>query len=186
MRHTTRSVHPALLASALLVPAVAPAGGLGGSLATVTDVSGVVLIGGGDKFNSATVGAKMSAGTRIMTMEGAKATLSYDDGCKLQLGGNTMVAVRQADECTQNTVESEVVEGRYAALGESKVAADSAGAAKYEATFAPSGVSGASTGFAGVSTAGLIVGVAAVGTGVYFAAKGGDNNNDFEVSGENF
>lgn len=184
MKYSKWLICPALAAGALLVPAVSAAGGMGGSLATVSDVNGVVLIGGGERYTTAALGAKLSAGTRIMTMEGGKATLSYDDGCKLQLGPNTMVSVRQADECTQNTVESEVVPERYAALGESKAVAGASGAAPYEATFAPAGASAAAGGLAAIPTAGLVVGVAAVGTGVYFAAKGGDNNNDFIVSGE--
>ena len=86
-------------------------------MATVTAIDGVVLVSADGRFATATVGTALVRGSRILTMEGASTTVTYSDGCRLQLGGNTMAVLRDADECTDGSVRSEAVGAQYASLG---------------------------------------------------------------------
>ena len=159
-----------VLAVAIAAPTASMAGAIGGSLATVADVTGVVLVATDDQFSTATVGSKLTTGSRVLTMENGSAVLAYADGCRLQIGENTMVAVRSGDECALKTVDSRVVGSQYAALGDAKAPSPSP---------SPSG---------GIisSTIALAGGGIVAGGLVAAGSFGNNNNNDGPVSGGTF
>jgi hypothetical protein len=158
----------------ILSSGVTQAGAIGGSLATIKSVSGVVLVADGERFSTAMVGGDLTAGSRILTMENAKAALVYDDGCQLELGSNTMVAIHRADECTLKTVDSRAAGHQYAALGDSK-----AGAVVLPAT----GVESGAVVGGGVTATTWAVGAGTLGVaGVGLALDSGDGNSDAPVT----
>lgn len=185
MTYSPLSLSPILLAGAVFLPGMALAGGIGGSLATVTDLTGVVLVSSGERFSTAKIGFELSTGSRILTMENANATIDYDDGCQLRLDANTMVTLRKADECSLSTVESEALGRQYASIG----GVQDAGAGATGGVISSSESAAVGTTAAGVaSSAGLsggvtmgalaVGGVAAVGGGYAAFTKGGGGGGD--------
>ena len=91
---------PARLLSAALAVA-ASAASAADPVATLSHLNGVVLLSQGGDYVTATAGAPLHAGDRLMAMEGANATLRFADGCTHTLGGNAIVTVGPADSCTR-------------------------------------------------------------------------------------
>lgn len=183
-----------IAASSLLVVSAGQAEGVRAGLATVSDVDGVVLVSDGSRFSTATVGDGVVEGSRLLTMESATAIIIYGDGCKLEVSPNTMVVFRKADECANNSVDSEVAGRQYASLGAVRSGAASASAGSVATTVAAVNSTGAigspsrgsaEPGFLGVPAAGVLAGAATLAVGVYFVASDNDNSSQ-QVSPETF
>lgn len=176
----------------LLVSPVLQANGVRSGLATISEVNGVVLVSEGGRFSTAAEGGGLIVGSRLLTMEGAAATVVYGDGCQLEVAPNTMVVFREANECTSDNVDSKATGQQYASLGApSSTAAASAGtAATTTAAVNSSGAMGGSRspgepGLFGVPAAGVLAGAGAVGVLGYFVlndSNGKDNDRSVSAS----
>lgn len=71
------------------------------SAATLSDVSGSVLVDSGKGFQKVSAASDVSVGSRVMVTRGGKAVLAYADGCKKTLAANSITTVVKADACTQ-------------------------------------------------------------------------------------
>lgn len=182
-----------LTASTLLAASAGQAEGVDAGLATISAVDGVVLISDGDRFSTAVVGGGVVKGSRLLTMESAAATITYGDGCRLNVSPNTVVVFRKADECSTNSVDSEIAGRQYASLGSATggVSASAGSVATTAAAVNSAGAIGspsrgsAEPGLLGVPAAGVIAGASALAVGVYFVASDNDNN-DRQVSASTF
>jgi len=184
---------PVLVAiGALSASPLALAGTVGVGLATISEVNGVVLVSDGGRFSTAAEGGYLVKGNRLLTMESAAATVTYGDGCQVEVAPNTMVVFRQADECSAGTIDSKAAGRQYASLGApTSAAAASAGTvATTTAAVNTTGAMGGSRragagepGFLGVPAAGVIAGAGFVGVIAYFGISDSNNNdNDRRVS----
>ena len=112
-------------------------------VATLRDLQGNVLVSQGDAMAAAANTQRLAPGARVVTTAGAKATVSYDNGCNVTLKENERFTVRIA-ECT-------ALMGEVVALGPAPGAIGGGVAA------APAGAPSAAV------VAGTVGGVAAVG-----------------------
>jgi len=73
------------------------------SAATLSDVSGSVLVDSGKGFTKVSAASDVPVGSRVMVTRGGKAVLAYADGCKKTLAANSITTVVKSDACTQAT-----------------------------------------------------------------------------------
>lgn len=95
-----------LLAFALALIATAA---YAGSVATMTEVSGDVKINQGTQFVEAQPGQAVNAGDRIMVMEHSAASITFSDGCKLDIAGGTLVTVPATSTCKGGVVQTQQI-----------------------------------------------------------------------------
>lgn len=165
---------------------------VGVGLATVSDVEGVVLVSEGGRFSTVAAGSGLVRGSRLLTMEDASATVTYGDGCRLEVSANTMVVFRSTDECRNNSVDSKATGRQYASLGAPAAGAATVSAGSVATTTAAVSSAGAigspsrgsaEPGLLGVPAAGVVAGVSALAVGTYFVVSDNDNSsNDRSVS----
>jgi hypothetical protein len=67
--------------------------------ATLTRVSGGVRVNQGVEFVEAFEELALRPGDRIMTLENGRARITFDDGCDLDAGPNTMVTIPETSTC---------------------------------------------------------------------------------------
>ncbi len=67
--------------------------------AVLKRMQGSVLVNKGEVFRSVAEGAALRVGDRIMLLEGASATLVYDDGCVADFDQNQIITVREKSTC---------------------------------------------------------------------------------------
>ncbi|HWJ73500.1 MAG TPA: hypothetical protein VNX29_10075 [Kaistia sp.] len=70
------------------------------SAATLSGVSGPVLVDSGKGFVKVSANAEVAPGNRVMISKGGKAVLAYADGCSKALGQNTVTTVVASGACT--------------------------------------------------------------------------------------
>jgi hypothetical protein len=68
------------------------------AVARLTNMEGQVLVSQGDAMVAATANQRVTVGTRVLTMAGAKVVVNYDVGCDISLKENQRFTVR-AGEC---------------------------------------------------------------------------------------
>ncbi len=73
------------------------------SAATLSDVSGSVLVDSGKGFQKVSAASDLSVGSRVMVTRGGKAVLAYADGCQKTLAANSITTVVKSDACKQTT-----------------------------------------------------------------------------------
>jgi hypothetical protein len=69
------------------------------SVATMGRTAGDVKINQGIEFVQAEPGQAVNAGDRILVMEGGSASITYSDGCVLQISGGSLVTVPATSTC---------------------------------------------------------------------------------------
>ncbi len=84
-----------LVTSTILVVGLASAA----SAASLSVVSGPVLVDNGKGFTKVSTAADLKPGARIMVTKGGKADLAYADGCLKTLGPNTVTTVVESGAC---------------------------------------------------------------------------------------
>lgn len=84
-----------LMASTILAVGLVSAA----SAATLTGVSGPVLVDSGKGFVKVSANAEIPAGSRVMISKGGQAVLAYADGCSKTLGANTITTVVGSGAC---------------------------------------------------------------------------------------
>ncbi len=87
------------LASALAV-VLASGVALAAPAATLSDVSGSVLVDSGKGFQKVSTSAEVAPGSRVLVSKGGKAVLAYAAGCTKPLSANTITTVAGADACS--------------------------------------------------------------------------------------
>ncbi len=84
-----------LVTSAILVVGLASAA----SAASLSVVSGPVLVDSGKGFVKVSTNAELAPGSRVMVSKGGNAALAYADGCSKTLGPNTVTTVVGSGAC---------------------------------------------------------------------------------------
>ncbi|WP_139251537.1 hypothetical protein [Kaistia soli] len=69
------------------------------SAATLSGVSGPVLVDSGKGFVKISANAEVAPGSRVMISKGGQAVLAYADGCSKTLGANTITTVAGSGAC---------------------------------------------------------------------------------------
>jgi hypothetical protein len=80
-----------------------------GSVATMGGILGDVKINQGTQFVEAQAGQAVNAGDRIMAMEGSSASITYSDGCVLQISGGSLVTVPATSTCKGGVAQSQQI-----------------------------------------------------------------------------
>ena len=93
----------------LAVLAFAASGTALAATATVTRYNGNVMANEGEQFRPVQVGQVLSTGDRVMVPQGGSAHLSFDDGCDMDVQGNTLVTIPAMSTCKGGTVVSQQV-----------------------------------------------------------------------------
>ncbi len=87
------------LASALAV-VLASGAAFAAPAATLSDVSGSVLVDSGKGFQKVSTSSEVAPGSRVLVSKGGKAVLAYAAGCTKSLSSNTITTVAGADACS--------------------------------------------------------------------------------------
>ncbi|MCX5480094.1 hypothetical protein OSH08_13830 [Kaistia geumhonensis] len=90
------------LASAVAV-VIATGSALAGPAATLSDVSGPVLVDSGKGFQKVSTATEVLPGSRVMVSKGGKAMLAYADGCEKSLAANSITTVVDSGACAQSS-----------------------------------------------------------------------------------
>jgi hypothetical protein len=137
---STRAISIAVACAVVLVAGSAVA--QQGAVAKLSGVEGSVLVSQGDAMVSGVNGQRLPAGTRVVTLAGAKVTVDYDIGCDIRLKENERFTVRLGTDCAALKAEVVAVGPAAGAIGGGSAAGGTA---------------------AGLGTTGAIVGIAAAG-----------------------
>lgn len=105
------------LAFALTIALAASAGVAAQPAATLASAKGSVLVNQGKQFVSAQAGQLLTAGDRVMIMQGGSATLRFADGCVKNLDSGSMLLVQNT--CASSSL-SQVAAVSAQALGEER------------------------------------------------------------------
>ncbi len=90
-------------------------------IARLTGVQGNVLVSQADGMAAAVNEQKLTPGVRVITTAGAKATVSYDRGCLVNLGENRRYIVREEAECMAAKAPPLGTVASFAVLGGARV-----------------------------------------------------------------
>lgn len=90
------------LASALAL-ALATGSALAGPVATLSDISGSVLVDSGKGFQKVSSATEVQPGSRVLVSKNSAAKLAYSAGCSASLSGNTITTVAGAEACSGAT-----------------------------------------------------------------------------------
>jgi len=91
------------------VAALAFSGTVLAATATITSANGGVMVNQGNGFVSAQVGQVLNTGDRVMVPAGASSSLSFDDGCALNLQPDTLVTIPAMSTCAGGQVVTQRV-----------------------------------------------------------------------------
>ncbi len=69
------------------------------SNSALTEAKGKVLVNTGKAFAPAALDMRLKAGDRVMVQEDSEATITFDDGCKLEVEENKLVSVPDRSSC---------------------------------------------------------------------------------------
>lgn len=69
------------------------------SAATLSDVSGRVMVDSGKGFVKVSANSEVPAGSRVLVSKGGQALLAYADGCSKTLGPNSVTTVVTSGAC---------------------------------------------------------------------------------------
>jgi len=89
------------LASAMAF-AMAVGTAVAGPVATLSDISGSVLVDSGKGFQKVSSAAEVQPGSRVLVSKNSKATIAYAAGCSKALSGNSITTVAGADACSSS------------------------------------------------------------------------------------
>ncbi|HET6545456.1 MAG TPA: hypothetical protein VFG55_01765 [Rhodanobacteraceae bacterium] len=99
-------------------------------IATLSDMSGSVLVNQGREFVAAQPGAGLVPGDRVLARQGSEATLTFADGCKSSVAPGTMVTIPDMSPCKGGDLLVQSTNpGNSGALGVAGGAPDLSGAA---------------------------------------------------------
>ena len=88
------------------------------SNATASEVKGAVQVNKGNGFVPLRPGQKLDAGDRVMALEHGSATLTFSDGCTLEVEDETIVVVPEKSTCAGGVATVQTTSpGSSAAVG---------------------------------------------------------------------
>lgn len=90
------------LASAIAV-VFASGSALAAPAATLSNISGSVMIDSGKGFQKISASSEVAPGSRVLVSKGGSAVLAYAAGCSKSLQANTITTVAGADACQPAT-----------------------------------------------------------------------------------
>jgi hypothetical protein len=79
------------------------------SVATMGAIAGDVKINQGTQFVEAQPGQPVNAGDRIMVMEGGSTSITYSDGCVLQISSGSLVTVPATSTCKGGVAQNQQI-----------------------------------------------------------------------------
>lgn len=77
-----------------------------GSVASVGDVEGTVMVDHGKGFVTSKAGEKLYENDRVITLEGSSAKVVFADGCAASLKSNNMIVVKADPGCKAAVVDA--------------------------------------------------------------------------------
>ncbi|WP_290885939.1 hypothetical protein [Arenimonas sp.] len=86
--------------------------------ATLSAQEGTVLVNQGDDFTTANEAQALSAGDRVLVMEGGRAELTFADGCVLPLAAGSLLDVPAVSPCAGGVAGVQRVGPSFAEAGE--------------------------------------------------------------------
>lgn len=117
---SSRILIGAVAAATLAVVSVAQAENQG---TVLTGLQAPVMVNQGDSYRAATEGMTLSAGDRVMAMNGGSAAIAYPNGCTAAIGSNELVRVDTGEACATSSADA----GTYQQAGGSGGGAGGAG-----------------------------------------------------------
>lgn len=102
------------LAAFALAFFAAPAFAAGSPVATLGQQQGTVMVNQGEVFATATENQALSAGDRVLVMEGGSATLVFSDGCELPLAEGSLLEVGATSPCAGQVAQVQSIGPSYA------------------------------------------------------------------------
>ncbi|KFN45257.1 hypothetical protein [Arenimonas composti] len=102
------------LALSVVLSLVAPAAFAAGPVASLTAQEGVVMVNQGQEFVTATEAQALQPGDTVMVMEGASASLVFNDGCALPIASGSMLVVPEQSTCAGAVADVRKVGPSYA------------------------------------------------------------------------
>ncbi|GAB2496080.1 FecR family protein [Arenimonas alkanexedens] len=95
-----------MLRNALLIAALSATPALAAEPAAILSTQeGTVLVNQGDEFVTATENQALVAGDRVLVMEGARAEITFTDGCVLPLPEGSMLDLPAVSTCAGATAQ---------------------------------------------------------------------------------
>ena len=79
------------------------------SVATMGSTVGDVKINQGTQFVEAQPGQAVNAGDRIMVMEGGAASITFSDGCEMDISGGSLVTVPATSTCKGGVAQTQQI-----------------------------------------------------------------------------
>lgn len=76
-------------------------------VASIGDMSGRVMVYDGNKYTAAKSGMPLEVGDRVVTLKGAKADVTFQQGCVASLDENAVFAIAGVDVCESGLVQTE-------------------------------------------------------------------------------
>ncbi len=74
-------------------------------VATVTAVSGEVMLAQGARIAPAEKGARLKTGDRLMTMNHAEVQIAFPDGCSQRLNSNSVLTIGDSSDCRKGILQ---------------------------------------------------------------------------------
>lgn len=91
------------------------------TVARLSRADGTVRVNMGDEFVNAVENTALKAGDRIMTMDDGRAIITFNDGCDLQAGPNTLITLPAVSNCAGGLVRTQnIAPGGGEAVGASE------------------------------------------------------------------
>lgn len=78
----------------------------GGTVATLGDAAGTVMVDHGKGFVTSKAGEKLYENDRVITLEGSSAKVVFADGCAANLKSNNMILVKAEPGCKAAVVDA--------------------------------------------------------------------------------
>jgi hypothetical protein len=73
-------------------------------IASISQPEGKVLVGQGEKIITAPAGMPLRSGDRVFTLENSKVAVVYQDNCVVNMEANSLLVLKDADECRRGLV----------------------------------------------------------------------------------
>lgn len=88
--------------------------------ATLTLVEGGVKVNQGSEFVEAFEQLALQTGDRVMTLDNGRAVVTFDDGCEIEAGPNTLITVPSTSTCAGGVARTQnIAPGGTEAVGAS-------------------------------------------------------------------
>jgi len=88
------------------------------AVATLTRIDGGVRVNQGSEFVAAVEKQALQTNDRVMTLDNGHAVITFDDGCEIEAGPNTMITVPATSTCAGGVARTQnIAPGGTEAVG---------------------------------------------------------------------